>query len=254
MRTRATDHDWGSRTDRGRFVTTTITQKRTWKAVVTLLVVSLMAGTACRKVLERKVCNEEASRMLAVTYGLSVPVLPTDQGLLINTGGPLATFVASNPAAFEESGLVVLCARLVGERIQREGVRMYDASAYDRVIDDAPAEIAHLAPSVADRINEPATGLMTLGTELIWLSNVLPSVARGDLSEFQNTGAPWRINARIAAQLANAIWPVIQGMCRGDVLMQWGCDMVNQQMRGVGRLSDLVAVGMVYYLARVVGS
>lgn len=192
-------------------------------------------------------CTEQASATLAVVYIMSVPVLMSNRGFAINDGTALRDAIAANPGPFREDGQVVACARLTGERLQREGIRLYDPTAYGRVMSTAPVEMAHLSPGVAERINGPATDLLVFGTELVWLSRVLPSLSRGELTLFQTTGTSLRIQTVTAMRFA---MPMLQLTCGMD---PWSCAQLIEVMGRLRPLIDEIGMGMVYYFARAAG-
>jgi hypothetical protein len=172
---------------------------------------------------------------------LAAPIIISDD-IYLNDGEQLRRFVTTHRSSFEQGGPAIQCASAAGPRLALRGIQMYDRSAYDQVMSSAPAEIAHLSQGVADRINSQATNMFELGQELTWLSQVLPSVASGDLSSFFNTGYPIRNYKR--QQLAQA-WPMLQQMCA----MGNDCrEILDISLPAMRQAVDELAVGMVYVM------
>jgi hypothetical protein len=125
---------------------------------------------------------------------------------------------------------------------------MYDPNAYERVMNRAPAEIAHLAGGVADRINDPATDLMIVGGEISWLSQVLPDVAAGSLNSFRTTGTWWR---QMAQQQIQQTFALLQMYCATDAEF---CEKIKDELVPQwGKMMDEYTFGMVYALAMMPG-
>jgi hypothetical protein len=133
-----------------------------------------------------KVCNEADATLLAEAFYLAMPLweIPgldppeSFEDLIERTG----------PEHFSAAQGVVQCANALGQFLVIRGLSAYDPKAYDRAMAVAPAGAEHLAPEVAQSLNSGSVDLVQMGQELIWLSQVLPQMAKGDFTDFNESG------------------------------------------------------------------
>jgi hypothetical protein len=99
--------------------------------------------------------------------------------------GDLETFVASNTAPFQAGGAAVRCARALGEALVAGAIQTYDPNEMRRM-DELDAEIGAMGISPGARQAPMSAQLYSMGRDLGWLAEVLPSAASGNYGPYRN--------------------------------------------------------------------
>jgi hypothetical protein len=150
--------------------------------------------------------------LIARAYVLSIPVVEGRLELSIDADSPLTKFVQANRAAFHSEGTTG-CMRLLGASLARQGGAAYDQHAGDRVIEqfggDAPEIAGQVARDVQRDANLGAQNAYLMGMELMWLADVLPAIADGNLEPYNAAGS-------LSRQQTKAILPMAEGVLNAD--------------------------------------
>ena len=172
-------------------------------AILALLV--LVTGGCSNYAFQPPPCDEATSRIVARVYVLSIPLLSSNDEFF--------RIVETNPDAFAEDGLVVRCMRTVGRGLAQQGASAMQTyrtgSAVERFGGMMPEGLSHLPGQVDSSLQSYGTDVYAMGEELVWLSQVLPAVSRGDR-------APYNAGQTTSRQLARQAIPVYQMICQMD--------------------------------------
>ncbi len=133
--------------------------------------------------------NKETARMIGEIYVLSNP---------LNDPNELAQYIQDHLEYFLEDGIAVKSARALGNwmlELDKSSLNMETIHQMKKKLADCkiPPEYAGRLLTQLCKSNISFTDL---GNELIWLSNVFPCVARGDLKTYLCTGPEFRNNLK----------------------------------------------------------
>jgi hypothetical protein len=81
--------------------------------------------------------------------------------------------------------------------------------AMDKFAGRMPQGLEHLPGQVDNALHSYGADTIAVGQEFLWLSEVLPSAARGNYTPYNTTGTP-------ARQTVRQIWPYYETYCRVD--------------------------------------
>lgn len=127
----------------------------------------------------------EEARLLAEVFVLSFPL--TDPNELVD-------FVQNKPYYFQKNGLVTEAASRLGNWILERHQQGFDPDCLTRIqsqlkknnIPEAYAE------KLVSEIRNGKFDCRIVAKELIWLSEILPAISKGDLNAYLNTGTEIR--------------------------------------------------------------
>jgi hypothetical protein len=166
------------------------------KIVLTVIGFVLLFSASCSKLFGPQLCSDNTALALGQAYYLAMPIWEIPGMQQPET---LSNFIKRvGQRHFSANGVVVQCAKALGEFMIARGISAYDPKAYDRAMAVAPAGAGQLAPDVARSFNSGSVDAIAMGQELVWLSQVLPQVAKGDLTAFNNSGTQARQTVRQA--------------------------------------------------------
>ena len=158
-------------------------------------------------VAEEGPCNLTYARAVAKTYVLANPLLAQryERTRQIKDPHPyLVGFVKDYPQLFAQSSRHTRCARVLGQILIQLGVNAYNPNAFNDVMGRfGGTQVAELTPRVIQSINEDAVKMVTLGQELLWLSQVLPEAAQGNWKPYVSTGTIFRQRIRQEMVMVN---------------------------------------------------
>jgi hypothetical protein len=155
------------------------------------LAVSLMLVPAVSLSAQQSPCgNDGVVRALVRAYVLSSLLFESRHFPPPET---IQAFVAGRPHLFGAGAPAVACARTLSTRLLGAAVSSYDSDAYEDAVNGGAGEFAH---DVASSINRPSLELMEMGFDMLWLSDVLPDLARGDPTLYMTTGTPTRLQGK----------------------------------------------------------
>lgn len=150
-------------------------------------------------------CDDNASRLVAKTYMLANPVLIRENEII-----PL---IQSNLASFNPGGRAIRCMQKLGAALSNNGLAQFQQNNGNAVGEGyagaMPEGLEHLPGDVADSLNSYVSDVYAMGQELIWLANVLPSIAQGNYTPYNSTGTYTR-------QMLRQVWPIYQHLCQID--------------------------------------
>jgi hypothetical protein len=150
-------------------------------------------------------CDENSSRLVARTFMLANPVLGRENEII-----PL---VQSNRVYFAAGGAAIQCMQRLGMALTNAGLSQFQQnqgnSPAEQFAGSMPEGLEHLPGEVSDSLNRYSSDILTMGQELNWLAEVLPSVVLGNYSPYNSTGTETRRRLR-------QILPMYQQMCRYD--------------------------------------
>jgi hypothetical protein len=133
--------------------------------------------------------NDKTARLIGKIYLLSDPM---------NDPNVLVCFVKEHPKYFKEDGLLVRCTRMLGtwmldqkkSSLNRESIlEVKNKLAECRISEE-------YAVDLLEKFQKSDIDLIDLGNELIWLSEVLPCLVRGDLKTYLCTQTTFRKDCR----------------------------------------------------------
>jgi hypothetical protein len=185
------------------------------------------------------VCSTTAALLLARVLVMSGPMAIVGNDIVWNDGTQLQEFVASWRPHFVDTGSATRCAAHVGPRLFERGIRSWRKDASATAQAKLPPEMQHLAGEVAERINQASSDLTELGSDLAWLSAVLPSIAAGDMGPYHETTHPLRATRFHGAQ----VWfEARRTMCSAVDC----ADMMSVMVRVLRDASDTLAIAIGY--------
>jgi hypothetical protein len=97
------------------------------------------------------------------------------------------------------------CGKALGARIIQLGIQAFNPHAFDDVMSRFGGRYPEFTPDVIQHLNDYADRLMNLGTELTWLSQVLPAAAQGDWGPYLNNPTIFRQNVRLGIVYINSL-------------------------------------------------
>jgi hypothetical protein len=181
-------------------------------------------------------CDENSSRLVARTFMLANPVLGRENEII-----PL---VQSNRVYFNAGGEAIQCMQKLGVALTNAGLSQIQQnqgnSPSEQFAGVMPQGLEHLPGEVSDSVNRYSSDIFTMGQELHWLAEVLPSVVLGNYNPYNSTGTETRRTLR-------QILPMYQQMCMSDPFI---CQMVTNIF---GQLSPQIEQ-QIYTLALQLGN
>ena len=176
--------------------------------------------------------DDATARLVARAYVLSIPLLFKENDLI-----PL---MAENKAYFVEDGKAIRCMRALGNALIQHalvvGQQTGGRSATEIFGGSMPEGLEDLPGQVDASMRSYNNDTFTMGQELLWLSQVLPSAAEGDYEPYNTTGTP-----------ARQLWAQVLPYMR--MLFQMNPDLY-QTMQNVMREMQPVMEQQIYDLAR----
>jgi len=134
--------------------------------------------------------NKETARMIGEIYVLSNP---------LNDPNELVQYIQDHLEYFLDDGIAVKSARALGNWMLEQNKTSLDKETIhevkNKLIDCQIKE--EYACKLLTQFCKSDINFTELGNELIWLSKVLPCLARGDLKTYLCTGTEFRKNLRI---------------------------------------------------------
>lgn len=133
--------------------------------------------------------NEKTAKLIGKIYLLSDP---------LNDPNELVSFVKEHPEYFKEDGLLVRCTRMLGTWMLDQKKSSLNRESIPEVKNKlAECRISEeYAIDLLERFQKSEVDLIDLGNELIWLSDILPGLARGDLKNYLCTQTTFRKDCR----------------------------------------------------------
>lgn len=182
--------------------------------------------------LPSSVYDDATARLVARAYVLSIPLLFKENDLI-----PL---MAENKAYFVEDGKAIRCMRALGNALIQHalavGQQTGGRSATEIFGGSMPEGLEDLPGQVDASMRSYSNDTFTMGQELLWLSQVLPSAAEGDYELYNTTGTS-------ARQMWAQVLPYMRMLC------QMNPDLC-QTMQNVMREMQPVMEEQIYNLAR----
>jgi hypothetical protein len=155
--------------------------------------------------LSAMLCDDQSARLVARAYVLAIPLLSRENELI-----PL---LDENKAYFLEGGGATRCMQALGAALMRGGssgaVLGNGYSATERFGGSMPQGLEHLPGQVDASMRGYGSDMLTMGQELLWLSQVLPPAVDGDYEPYNTTSTP---NRQMIAQAV----PLYQMLCQMD--------------------------------------
>lgn len=133
--------------------------------------------------LDSHVCTEPAARGIARAYYLASTF-----------SEEISQFVANNRSYFVAGGESINCAIVLGRRLMAEGIGALDYRTYQNAMQSLGSDT-----STAQGITP--VDFYVMGSEMLWLAQVLPEAASGNWGPYQTTGTPQRQQVRAIFQL-----------------------------------------------------
>lgn len=152
-----------------------------------------------------RLCTDSTAEKVAQIYALLAPHIERENlPKLIND--------RTLTIGLSRDGQLIKCMKSAGSKFVHKGISDYDKHAYEKAINKA-REIGapELASGVASSINQISVSTFILGTELLWLSDVLPKVIDGNSATFFQTGTNSRNQIRQALASARMIESMMGG-------------------------------------------
>ncbi|MBN2526817.1 MAG: hypothetical protein JXR76_10515 [Deltaproteobacteria bacterium] len=146
-------------------------------------------------------CPSHVARAVADAYLKSAPISAEKLKLEISKDSSLVTYVDAHKGLFSENGPAVECARHLGQRVVALGESAFSTSEemHKTMVHKWGGAAPGTAADAADNVQSRGASMYVLGQELLWLAEVLPGVAAGNLAQFNEGNSPMR------RQLQNAI-------------------------------------------------
>lgn len=181
-------------------------------------------------------CDETSSRLVARSYVLTMPLLGRDNEMV-----PL---MQSNRSYFAPGGPAIQCMQSLGTALIRGGLNMSGeysgSSATERFGGSMPPGLAHLPGEVDRSMGGYGSDILTMGQELLWLAQVLPSAAQGNYTPYNAGGTTNR-------QLAFRVLPMYRMLCQMAPAI---CEMMFNMFNEISPQIEQ----QVYVLARQLGN
>jgi len=121
--------------------------------------------------------------------------------------------VQSNRVYFSPGGDAIRCMHRLGAALTHTGLSQFQQnqgnSPTEQFAGSMPPGLEHLPGEVSDSLNRYSSDIFTMGQELNWLAEVLPSVAQGNYTPYNSTGTETRRTLR-------QILPMYQQICMFD--------------------------------------
>jgi hypothetical protein len=137
-------------------------------------------------------CDENSSRLVARTFMLANPALGRENEII--------SLVQSNRVYFSRGGASIRCMQRLGVALTNVGLSQFQQnqgnSATDQFAGSMPEGLEHLPGEVSDSLNRYSSDIFTMGQELNWLAEVLPSVVQGNYVPYNATGTETRQTLR----------------------------------------------------------
>jgi len=183
---------------------------------VTIAATAALLGAGA---LPASACDEQAARLAARAYVLSIP--------LVQGGEQLLSLLQGNRGAFSQDGEATGCLRRLGQRLTSSGMQqaqeLEDYSATEQFGGSMPEELSQLPGQVDQTLGAYAGNTIMMGQELLWLSRVLPAAAHGNTGPYHTTATP-------ARRMAIQVMPMLQMLCGMDPT---ACSALNGSLRAV---------------------
>jgi len=164
-------------------------------------------------------CDDQAARLAAQAYVLSIPLVQGREQLL--------SLLQDHRAAFLQDGEATGCLRRLGERLTSSGMQqareLEGFSARKQFGGGMPEGLDHLPGQVDHSLRAYAGNTIMMGQELLWLSRVLPAAAHGNTAPYNTTATP-------ARRMAMQVMPLLQMLCRMDPGV---CATMDRSLRAV---------------------
>ncbi len=171
-----------------------------------LFLVAVLLTSGCEElgnIVNGPKCDAFTSRMAAHAYVLSIPFMGRENELI--------PFMQSVPGYFETAGQATRCMQSLGGKLVQRGTAMSNQfsghPAMDKFGGRMPAGLEHLPGQVDQGLNSYGANAVSMGQELIWLSNVLPAAVQGNPIPYNTTGTSTR-------QQARQLWNYFQMTCQ----------------------------------------
>jgi hypothetical protein len=150
-------------------------------------------------------CDLASARAIAHMYIVANPLLAQKYQRTFPMSDPhpwLVYEVNSNPTLFGEASTAIQCGKALGTRLVQLGIQSFNPNSYNDVMRRFGGTVVNeFAPQVAQSLDKDAVYFVTLGQELIWLTNVLPAAAQGNWVPYNDTGSSDIQRQRIRANL-----------------------------------------------------
>ena len=148
-------------------------------------------------------CDALTSRMVAHAYVLSIPFMGRESELI--------PFMQSVPGYFDPGGKATQCMQSLGKTFVKRGTAMSNQYsghlAMNKFGGRMPAGLERLPGQVDQGLNSYGANAVSMGQELIWLSDVLPAAAQGNPIPYNTTSTDTRKYAR-------EMWSSFQMSCQ----------------------------------------
>jgi hypothetical protein len=133
--------------------------------------------------------DDASVRLVARAYALSMPLLFEENELI-----PL---MAANKTDFLAGGRAIIYMQALGTALVQAGVAAgaqinSDPSVSKKFGGLMPPGLESLPAQADAQMRSRANGLIMVGQELLWLSQVLPPAANGDYNLYNTTATPFR--------------------------------------------------------------
>jgi len=153
-----------------------------------------------------RLCDDTTAVLIGRLYFIANPLIEQTEPERIEE------FVTTHAMHLGPTSAFMSCAKHAASRLTAAAYASFDArqadSAYGRVLEMGGS--MEDANHVRGSLNRGSLELMTMGQELMWLTQVVPSAAAGDWRPFMATPAT---DARQAIRM---VWPMVQSVSRPD--------------------------------------
>jgi hypothetical protein len=150
-----------------------------------LILLSLVLIVTCKSQNKSSsCCDDYTANLVARAYVMSIPLFSMQNDLML--------LVDENESYFAEDGKAILCMQALGTALTKSGMELEQQrekySATEKFGAAMPEGLEHLPGQVDASLNSYSNELFAMGTELLWLSRVLPAAASGDYTPYYTTG------------------------------------------------------------------
>jgi hypothetical protein len=139
-------------------------------------------------------CTDIAANAVARAYGLAIPVEGGTFSFIINESSPLTKYVLSHRRLFKRGGYAIRCAAALGQHVVSLGMETLRSNRdiYEGVSRRWGGQAPDIAASAALELKNQGSDMYSLGSELIWLAEVLPNVTESNYSSFNTADSESR--------------------------------------------------------------
>jgi hypothetical protein len=145
--------------------------------------------------------DDAVARLAVHAYVLSIP--------LMDSGNDLIALIGANSPYFVEGGKVIQFLQAAGAALEQGALAYKGPPVQQMFLGLMPVGLSHLPGQVDAEMRSQG---IAIGSEFLWLSQVLPPSMRGDYQPYQSTATSLRRHLIAYVQTISQLNPALVGM------------------------------------------